>query len=336
MDAAGSRRAVLFGISESGPMSLLFAATYPERVHALIAFGTYACRIPTADYPWAPDPVERQKWLDGLESQWGKPVDLSSVAPSLAGDERFSRWWARYLRQSSSPRAAVALGRMNTQADVRQILPLIRVPTLIMHRTGDHDARVEGGRYIASRIPGARFVELPGDDHVPWVKPAEVLVELDRFLAELRPQTHSGAEALASTVLHASGPQAFAAASVAAVEALLAGFRGRRLPGDAERLAISFDGPARALRCAQALRGELLAGAGFGLHTGECLIRDGLATGDAPRISATLAAEAQPGQILASRAVRDLVAGSGIVFDACSIVVREGAGEEWTCFEVRG
>jgi pimeloyl-ACP methyl ester carboxylesterase len=167
MDAVGSARAALLGHSEGGNMAMLFAATYPQRTMALITFGVFAKRIWSADYPWAPTPEQRQRWYDQIEQGWGGVVDLSDLAPSVADDEGFLRWWATYLRRSASPSAALTLGKMNTQIDVRDILPAIRVPTLILHRTGDRDAKIEEGRYIAARIPGAKLVELPGVDHLP-------------------------------------------------------------------------------------------------------------------------------------------------------------------------
>ncbi len=169
MDAAGVERAALFGFSEGGNMSILFAATYPQRTIALVTFGVFAKRLRSPDYPWAPTWEDRQKEIALVEREWGGDMDLSSLAPSVAHDEGFRRMLATYLRRSASPGAAAALLRMNTFIDVRHVLPTIRVPTLVLHRTHDRDASIEEGRYIAARIPGAKFVELPGQDHLPWV-----------------------------------------------------------------------------------------------------------------------------------------------------------------------
>src|SRR5439155_23762780 len=169
MDAAGSERAAMFGVSEGGPMSMLFATTYPERVAALALYGTYAKRVRAADYPWAPTLEEHQDRLDVVERDWGGPVDLEAWAPSNVNDERFKRWWAQYLRLGASPAAARAVLEMTLEIDVRDILPAIRVPTLVMHRTGDRRIDVGGSRYLAERIPNAHFVELDGVDHLIWV-----------------------------------------------------------------------------------------------------------------------------------------------------------------------
>src|SRR2546421_830144 len=166
MEAADSSRAVIFGMSEGGSMSVLFAATYPERTIGLVGFGLFAKRIWDAEYPWAPTPEQRQKFFDAIEHEWGGPIGIDDIAPSLAGDQSFRNWWATYQRRSASPRAALDLARMNTSIDIRNVLPAIRVPTLVLHRTGDLDASIEEGRYIAARIHGAKFVELAGQDHL--------------------------------------------------------------------------------------------------------------------------------------------------------------------------
>jgi pimeloyl-ACP methyl ester carboxylesterase len=187
MDEAGSERAALLGISEGGPMCALFAATYPERTSALVMVGSYARRIWAPDYPWAPSQEEHERLLEEVRTGWGGPVGLAARAPSLLDDERFRNWWCTYLRMSASPGAAHVLTRMNAQIDVRHVLPTIRVPTLIVHRTGDRTLRVEGARYMAERIPGARYVELPGDDHLPFVGDQdEILDEIEEFLTGAR------------------------------------------------------------------------------------------------------------------------------------------------------
>ena len=169
MDAAGSHRAVIFGWSESASMAIAFAATYPMRSIALVLFGAYARREWAPDYPWAPTSEERKTGLyDLIEREWGGAVGLEHVAPSRAKDPAFREWWGTYQRRSASPAAALALARMNTQIDVRYYLSKVNVPTLVMHRRHDQNAKLEEGRYIADRIPGARFVELEGEDHLPF------------------------------------------------------------------------------------------------------------------------------------------------------------------------
>ncbi|HEX2024899.1 MAG TPA: alpha/beta hydrolase, partial [Actinomycetota bacterium] len=169
MNAVGSDRAAVFGTSEGGNMSLLFAASYPERTTALVTYGIFAKRTPSEDYPWAPTQQQRQRWYESLERKWGGPAELETLAPSVADDPRFARWWATYLRMGASPQAALQLGTTNTQIDVRDVLPTITVPTLVLHRTEDRDVNVEEARYIAARIPEARLVELPGEDHLVFV-----------------------------------------------------------------------------------------------------------------------------------------------------------------------
>ncbi|MGZ8360575.1 MAG: alpha/beta fold hydrolase [Allosphingosinicella sp.] len=169
MDAVGSKRAVLFGISEGSGMAMMFAGTYPERTRALILSGAFAKREWSPDYPWAPTPAERQIFYNEIERDWGGPVGIEEIAPSRARDPDFRHWWATYQRRSASPAAALALAHMNTMIDTRHILPNIRAPTLVMHRTHDRDAGIDGARFIASRIAGASFVELPGEDHLFFV-----------------------------------------------------------------------------------------------------------------------------------------------------------------------
>src|SRR5438477_6336826 len=185
MQAVGSKRAVVFGMSEGGNMAMLFAATYPERTIALITFGVFAKRIYDAEYPWAPTPEARQKFYDAIEHEWGGPLGVEDLAPSIANDQRFRNWWASYQRRSASPRAALTLAKLNTSIDVRHVLRAIRVPTLILHRREDRDSNIEEGRYIASHIPEAKFVELPGEDHLLFVGDQDaVLREVENFISK--------------------------------------------------------------------------------------------------------------------------------------------------------
>ncbi|MCP4900931.1 MAG: alpha/beta fold hydrolase, partial [bacterium] len=195
MDAVGSERAALCGVSEGGNLCALFAATYPERTTALVMCGAFAKRIWSPDYPWAQTPEERELAYEMVENEWGSMMDLSHYVPSKINDEAFAQRLAKYFRHSASPGAAVALLRMNTEIDIRAILPTIRVPTLVIHRTGDRDANVEGGRWLAARIAGARFTELPGEDHFPWVGDQDaILDEIQEFLTGVRPTPESDRE----------------------------------------------------------------------------------------------------------------------------------------------
>ncbi len=350
MDACGSQRAALFGVSEGCSMSFLFAATYPERTTALAVFGAFAKRLWSPDYPWAPRPEDRARWLELIELEWGKEADLSTLAPSAAHDEAFKRWFARYMRQSATPRAAVTLGRMNTHIDVRHVLPTIRVPTLVLHRAGDRDVKVEEGRWIAGRIPGARFVELAGDDHLPWVGDQDaVLDEIEEFLTGVRRGPEP--DRVLATVLFTDIVGATDRAAelgdgrwrgllerfYALVRAELRRFRGREVDTAGDGVLATFDGPARAVRAAWAIR-DAIRTLGLevrsGLHTGEVQILGEKVTGIAVHIGARVAGMAGPGEVLVSSTVRDLVSGSGIAFEDRGPHALKGVPETWRLFAV--
>jgi len=352
MDAAGSERAALFGQSEGASMAILFAATYPERTTALITFGAFASRVWSPDYPWAPTPEQRQGLYDNIEKNWGGDIDMSALAPSLAHDAGFRRRLSTYLRLSASPGAAMALARMNTEIDVRKVLPAIRVPTLILHRTGDLDANMEEGRYIAARIPGAKFLELPGPDHLPWVgDQAEVTDEIEEFLTGIRPAPQP--DRMLATVLFTDivGSTERAAAlgdkawrdvlerHHASVRGELTHFRGHEVTTTGDGFLATFDGPARAVRCAVAIR-DRLHDSGLevraGVHTGECERMGDNIGGLAVHIGSRVAGLAGPGEVLASSTVKDLVAGSGIVFEDRGAHPLKGIPGEWRVFKVAG
>ena len=343
MDAAGSRRAVLLGVSEGGPMCSLFAATHPDQTEALIMIGTYARRLRAPDYPWAPTREEREAFFREIVDHWGGPVGISERAPSVADDPAFRDWWASFLRMGASPAAAIALTRMNAEIDVTPILPTIRVPTLVLHRTGDRCLLVEEGRYVASLIPAARFVELPGDDHLPFVGDQDALLgAIERFLEPTR--VPAGRDRVLVTVLCAEidgrtggGPAPLERLHAIAVEQA-ARFGGGSVRVAAGRVLATFDGPARAIRCACAIR-DLSAGsalaARFGLHTGESEIVAGVPRGVVVDVGARLAELAAPGDVLVTRTVVDLVAGSGLQFgDRGSHTLREGL-DTWRVYAVR-
>jgi pimeloyl-ACP methyl ester carboxylesterase len=263
MDAVGSERAALLGVSEGGVMSALFAATYPERVSALIITGGYARRLWASDYPCGTSIEERLRFIEHIENEWGGDLRLATRAPSLVHDERFREWWRTYLRMSASPGTAAALTRMNTVIDARAILPAIRVPTLIIHRTGDQSVTVENGRYLAEHIPGARYVELPGEDHLPFAGDQEaILREIEIFLTGTVPAPEPDrvlatlmftgiVEAAATAVrLGDQGWGKMITAHDAMVRDQVARFRGREAKKTVSGFVASFDGPARAIRCA--------------------------------------------------------------------------------------
>ena len=320
MQAVDSERAVVFGMSEGGNMAMLFAATYPERTIALITFAVFAKRIYEPDYPWAPTPEERQKFYDAIRQGWGGPVGIEDLAPSRAGDEHFRNWWASYQRRSASPRAALVLAQLNTAIDVRHVLPAIRVPTLVLHRTGDCDAKIEEGRYIASRIPGAKFVELAGADHLLWTGDQDaVLREVESFIVNIgaNPEVDSVLATVLYISANATGKEEldpFYALARRETE----WFKGRVSEANNYTFCATFDGPIRAIRCAKAIRESALE-AGFetriGLHTGLCEMRGDKASGAPVDISRRVAHHATAGDVLLTNAVMDLVSGSGVAFN---------------------
>ena len=350
MDAAGSERAALFGTSEGGVMSALFAATYPQRTAALILYGAYAKRIRTPDYPWAPTADERARYIEGVERAWGGAAQLDVLAPSMANDPRLQDWWARYLRVSASPGAAVALLKMNTQIDIRPILPTIRVPTLVMHRTGDLDIDVGGSRYIAQQIPGAKYVELPGRDHLWFVGDTEAILgeieefltgvrraaEFDRVLATVMFTDIADSTAIAAD-LGDSRWRSLVESHNSLVRRELDLHRGREVDSAGDGFLVHFDGPARAIRCASAIvdgAARLGLGVRAGVHTGECEMVGGKLRGVAIHIGARVMAAAAPGEVVVSSTVRDLVAGSGIQFADRGRHELKGVPGEWQLYVV--
>jgi pimeloyl-ACP methyl ester carboxylesterase/DNA-binding winged helix-turn-helix (wHTH) protein len=348
MDAVGSERAALLGVSEGGPMCSLFAATYPEKTAALVMIATYAKRIWEPDYPWAPTTEARAHFFEEIRDQWGGPVGLEERAPSVAADPAFRAWWSTYLRMGASPGAALSLTQMNAEIDVRPVLPTVRVPTLILHRTDDRCLRVEEGRYVAERIPGARFVELPGDDHLPFVGDQDaILDEIEEFLTGSRHRLEP--DRVLATVLWArisSTPDKthHPATTPEQLERFytharkeIEWFRGRRLNLVGDGFTTTFDGPARAVRCACAISAaapRFGIDLTIGLHTGECDMSDDQATGVAVDTCARVAARAAPGEVLVSRTVKDLVAGSGLRFDDRGEHTLDEVSGEWRLFAV--
>jgi len=328
MDAVGSDRAALYGYSEGGPMCCLFAATYPERVSALVLYASYGKRRdPDADYPWAASWEERQAYAAEVERSWGEEADRIRMGANM--DVALADWWLRRARAAASPGAARDLILMNSQIDVRHVLPTIGVPTIVLHRTGDRDSSVEEGRYLADRIPGARFVELQGDDHLPWIEPDQIVDEIEDFLTGVR--RGPDPDRVLATVLFTDlvrsteravevGDRRWAGlveAHHGAVRRELGRFGGRELDVAGDGFFAAFDGPARAVRCAVGVRAGL-ARIGLevrvGVHTGECEQVEGKLAGVAVVIGARISARAAPGEILVSGTVHDLVAGSGLSF----------------------
>lgn len=350
MDTVGSKRAVLFGGFEGGPLCALFAATYPERTRALILYGAYARGTWASDYPWAPTPSQIEDRIHRIETDWGGPEGLEERAPSVARDLRFRRWYGQLLRLGASPSAAMAIVRMNAGVDVRQILPAIRVPTLVLHRAGGKIVTTEENRYIASQIPGARYVQISGEDHMPFVGDQEpILTEVEEFITGAR-RAHDSDRILATVLftdivastehLARLGDRSWGdllAAHRNVVRRALARHRGEEIDTAGDGFLAMFDGPGRAIRCAHeivtAVRGlgiEVRAG----LHTGECERLSGGLAGLAVHIAARVLAAAGPGDVLVSSTVRDLVAGSAFAFDDRGRRELKGIPGRWQLYAV--
>ena len=350
MDAVGSEKAALIGVSEGGPMCSLFAATYPERTAALVMIGTYAKRIKDEDYPWGVSAEDREDFFELMKKDWGTPVGIEERAPTLADNEEFRNWWATYLRMGASPGAAVALTKMNAEIDVRNVLPSIRVPTLVVHRSGDMCLKVEEGRFVASQIPGCKYVELDGVDHLPFVgEQNEILDEIEEFLTGVR---HGGEiDRVLATVMNVKiiDPQTEARERGEAdwedllersriyVKRQFELFRGREVSYDETGVLATFDGPARAIQCACVITDSaqrLGIRVKTGLHTGECDVVGNSYGGIAVNIARQIAEEANLGEILASRTVKDLVAGSGIKFHEFGMKSFLEIQGEWRLFRI--
>lgn len=332
MDAGGSKQAALLGVSEGGPMSLLFAATYPDRTIALAIYGSYARRIWAPDHPYGKTAADWKGFVDRLEREWGGPVATDMFAPSILNDDEKKNSAASYFRQAASPSAAVDVMRMNGEIDVRHVLPAIRVPTLIVHRKGDRLVSIEQARYLTDKIQGARLVELPGEDHLYSVGDVDTLFgEIEQFFTGVRQSAVH--DRVLATILFTDIVRATERAAElgdhgwrqlltqhhAVVRRELGRFRGREVDTAGDGFMAAFDGPARAVRCAQAIiratREQLKLDVRAGLHVGECEIMENKYAGLAVHIGARVAALANAGEVLVSNTVKDLVAGSGIQFE---------------------
>ena len=348
MDAAGSEHAAFFGFSEGGNLAALFAAMYPQRTTALIMFGSFAKRIWAPDYPWAPTPEEREREYERVAREWGGAMDLAHYVPGKVNDEAYMRRLATYFRHSASPGAAVALLRMNTQIDIRAALPAIHVSTLILQRIGDQDTNVEEARFLARHIPGARLVEFPGSDHLPWVGDQDaILDEIQEFLTGVRPA--ADIDRVLATVLFTDivgstetaarlGDRAWRVLldqHHAMARKELARFRGQEVNTTGDGFFATFDGPARAIRCAFAIRDGARAlglATRAGLHTGEIEQSAADVGGIAVHIGARVAAAASADETLVSSTVKDLVVGSGIAFADRGGHTLKGVPGEWRLY----
>ena len=348
MDAVGFERASIFGVSEGGSMSALFAATYPERTNALVLFGAFACRLRTDDYPWAPTREEREEWIRSLEAGWGPGKEIEHLAPSRVNDPAFRSWFRRYGRASVSPSAAVALARMNSEIDIRAVLPTIHVPTLVLQRSGDLDVPAGNGQYLARSIPGAKLVMLPGNDHLIFAGDMDAIAgEVEEFLTGHR--SHAPVDRVLTTMLFtdlvgstevASGLGDRDWADLLArhnqrVRADLARFGGREVKTTGDGFLATFDGPARAVRCAASIRDDLRSlglAVRCGVHTGECeMMKDDIG-GVGVHIASRVMSLAQAGEILVTSTVKDLTSGSGILFADRGEHALKGVQDPWRIF----
>jgi class 3 adenylate cyclase/pimeloyl-ACP methyl ester carboxylesterase len=357
MNAAGSDRAVVCALGEGGPLAMLFAATYPDRTDGLVLINTSPRLVRSTEFPWLPSRGEQEQNIEGMVRKWGDPAQLELVAianPDMAEDERMA--FARTLRLSLSPGALRDYMRMNLDVDVCGVLESIQVPTLVLHRTEVARLDVRGARYLAQHIRGARLVELPGRNFAPAVGDTEALfAEIERFCADIR----SGAweelepDRMLATVLFTDivgstdkmvelgdrGWRKLLDGHHTAVRRQLSRFRGIEMDTAGDGFFARFDGPARAIRCAQAITDEvrkLDIQARAGLHTGECELADGKVAGIAVSIGARIAGAAKPGEVLVSSTVKDLVAGSGLTFGDRGTHALKGVPGEWRLYAAIG
>jgi class 3 adenylate cyclase len=333
-------------------MALLFAATFPERVSSLVLFGTFARLMEAPDYPWGNPPEAMEMLYEGFAEAWGEGVALAVMAP-FEEDQRFRNWWARLERLSMTPGGATAVMRMNSQIDVREILPQVRVPTLVLHRRGDPGIAVEAGQYLADQIEGARLALLDGDAHLPFLNDADAVVdEIEQFLTGSRHAALEPDRVLATVLFTDIVGSTERAASLGdrdwrqlleehhrIVREQLERYRGREVKTLGDGFLATFDGPARGIRCArsavEAVR-ELGIELRAGLHTGECELAGDDMEGIAVHIGARVGAAAGPGEVLVSSTVKDLVVGSGLEFADRGTHTLKGVPGEWRLYAVAG
>ena len=351
LDAVGAEEAALIGVSEGGPMSILFAATYPERTKALILCGAEVKEEITDDWPWGElTRADFEESVATLPERWGKGASAAWRTPDASDPEDEQRWWARVQLQAATPRVATAFQRMAFDIDVRHVVPAITSPTLIVHRVGDQVCHVENARFLAAHIPGARYVELPGDDHVPYAGGgSEIVDEIQEFLTGVREPEEP--DRVLVTVLFTDivgsteraremgdrGWRELLDRHHAVVRNELARFRGREIDTAGDGFFAVFDGPARAIRCARSVVGavhDIGLELRVGLHTGEVELANGAVRGIAVHTGARIASLAQPGEVVVSGTVKDLIAGSGIELVERGTYELKGIPGEWRVYAV--
>jgi len=351
MDAAGSERAALLGMSEGATMCMLFAATYPERTSALVLWGAMARSTAAPDYPWAPEKEaveEAQEELVG--PMWGQGATIEIFSPSMAGDPRAREFQARFERQAASPMRVRQLFEMFLDTDVRGALPLIQSPTLVLHRRQDRAVNYRAARWLAEQIGGSRYAELEGEDHFPWVGDSDAALEaIEEFLTGVRPG--AAPERVLATVLFTDIVDSTRLATEIGdrrwrdlleehqklVRDQLRRFEGREVKTTGDGFLAVFDGPTRAAECARAIADEMPSlgiEVRAGLHTGEVELMGDDIGGIAVHVAARIAALAGARTVLASRTVRELAAGSGIEFDSAGRHTLKGVADEWDVYSV--
>jgi len=352
LDAAGSERTALFGISEGGPMSILYAASFPARVSHLVLYGTYAKVTQSEDYPEGQPRETLERFVDMVQTGWGGPVGLRLWGPSVADDPEFVDFWAHLLRSGTSPRAAVELIRMYFEIDVRPALAAVTAPSLVLVRKGDRMTPAGWGHTLARLLPDCRYVELDGNDHIVFVGDQDaILDEVEEFITGVRPDREP--ERVLATVLFTDIVGSTERAAAAGdrdwrrtlerhdelVRRELARYRGREIKQTGDGFLAAFDGPARAVTCAASI-GESVRQLGIevraGVHTGECELRDGDMAGMAVHIGARVGAAADPGEVLVSSTVKDLVVGSGLAFEDRGTRELKGVPGQWRLYALAG
>ena len=348
MDAAGSNRAAILGISEGGSLAALFAASHPDRCQALVLHGAFAKFT-----SWFSTQDELDAFFDYVREKWGSGDNMALFSQSRKEDQAYRMWWGRRERAAASPSTAIALMKMNSEIDISGILPAVRVPTLVIHRSNDTVVDIDGGRQLATLIPHAQFLESPGKDHTPWTgDDVDALAErIEEFLTGSKPAERS--DRVLATVLFTDIVESTARAEALGdrrwrdlleahnkvVRAELERFRGSEVRFTGDGFLTTFDGPARAIRCGLAIAEgvrPLGIDVRIGLHTGEVNFSGGDVHGIAVHIAARVAALSGAGETLVSRTVKDLVAGSGISFKDFGIHALKGIPEEWQLFRAIG
>jgi len=349
LDAAGSERATFVAIHEAGPMAMLYAATHPERIDSLVLYGTWPKGTCSDDYPWAPPVTYHERVAEAIKQRWGTGMSLRAMSPSRADDEQLREWYAKHERLGASPGTALEAAAVSAQTDVRDVLESISVPTLIVHRVGDRVADIGGARFMAERIPNATLVELEGSDHWIGTNSDQVLDVIQEFVTGAKP--HHQPNRILTTILFTdlvrstervvqlgdAGWSSVLDRHDQVVAREVDRYRGVRVKHTGDGVLATFDGPARAIGCATAIRDaiqELGVEARAGLHTGEVELRGSDIAGIAVHTAARVMARAQPNEVLVSRTVTDLVAGSTIRFAARGEHELKGVPGRWQLYAV--